>query len=497
MRLIRPLLIACGTVALATAARGTPTVATQPATRPEATPAVDWPPARLVERPVRTFAGNDFDAFIQYAPAEAANDEVWAFGEREAGGGTLVGVYVKAASPDGGPRTVPLVALDDPGVTGTAYAVLGTASWDGMGGRADLSDFAYLELTADDADGRRTVVRTTADGGPTRLLRGRSGPRAFALPVTDAAAKPARLRVALVLAGTGHVDVRDLRLVRYDPPAPGKAALITAGLFNNGLALAAGRSASVRTGKPISRVAVGNDGVAHVNVPSLTEVLVTGKGPGTTNLIVWDDAGASQSVDVRVVAAEPTTIPAAAMVPPARVVVSSDALADPTVRAAYDAVEAARVTFDHADAAAGLTDPTTTGAFAAYTAADTRLSAAVLRFEAARRAVPRPWWTPAGVVVTAVGLLGFVGFVGFAEPLVRRGRGRAAVLSALVLVAVVGQAYFGWGMAVAGRGEPWRAWAPLLGGAAVAFLVAGLALPRVNRRYRDAELRRMRALDAA
>jgi hypothetical protein len=109
--------------------------------------------------------------------------------------------------------------------------------------------------------------------------------------------------------------------------------------------------------------------------------------------------------------------------------------------------------------------------------------------------LPPPWWARDRVTGTATGLFGLVGCLGFAEPLMRRGRARGLVLTLVVAVGVLGEAYFGWAMAVAGHGEPWRAWTPMLL-CGVAGLCVPASIPIVNRRYREAELRRMRALDA-
>jgi hypothetical protein len=114
---------------------------------------------------------------------------------------------------------------------------------------------------------------------------------------------------------------------------------------------------------------------------------------------------------------------------------------------------------------------------------------------AATSTVPPPWWARDGVINCGIGLFGLIGFLGLSEPLIRRGRGYRVVVSAVVGVGLVGQVYFGWAMALVGRGDGWRDWGPLLLCAVAAWCVP-LSIPRLNRRYRDAELRRMRAMDA-
>src|SRR5262245_44386144 len=53
------------------------------------------------------------------------------------------------------------------------------------------------------------------------------------------------------------------------------------------LIISVGQQQLISQGKPISRVAVGNAGVLHVKtIKKDTELLVTGKAPGTTDLII-------------------------------------------------------------------------------------------------------------------------------------------------------------------------------------------------------------------
>lgn len=83
--------------------------------------------------------------------------------------------------------------------------------------------------------------------------------------------------------------------------ANASAGLITEGLCADGkLLLTTGKSAVLTTRYPYKRVSVGNPDVADVNPIAPTNVLVTAKAAGTTQLIVWDEADRSQVVDVMV-----------------------------------------------------------------------------------------------------------------------------------------------------------------------------------------------------
>ena len=361
-------------------------------TPPAAVPSPTWPPAGLAETVVRRFSGNDFDPHLRWGEELVDRTApVTVSGTGNAGDPVIVNVHTP--SPDG-LRSIPLMAVDDPGVTAGRYAVTGMISYGGAYGTADVDGFGYLELASDFPVGPPTVVRATATSGLLRLIRGRSGDRPFALPFDSGDRRPTRVRVNLVMSGTGTVTLSALQLVQYNPttrPAVAGSA-------------AAGPAAMSR----LDQLLADEDRLA-IKLAFLRQNV-----PGDPAL--------------------------------------------PVIQAELDAVRQ-RVR------------------------------------EVEPAAPPSPWWARARVTVTAAGLFGLVGFLGLAEPLIRRGRGRTAVLAAVVGVGLLGQVYFGWAMAVAGHGEPARAWGPL-GLAAVAGWCVPACIPVLNRRYCQAELRRMRALDA-
>jgi pilus assembly protein CpaC len=61
-----------------------------------------------------------------------------------------------------------------------------------------------------------------------------------------------------------------------------------------------GKTVLVDLAKPISRVSVGLGDVAEVQAISRTEIMVMGKTPGQTSLIVWDNKGGRQFFNVTV-----------------------------------------------------------------------------------------------------------------------------------------------------------------------------------------------------
>ncbi len=68
----------------------------------------------------------------------------------------------------------------------------------------------------------------------------------------------------------------------------------------NELAVSVGKSVLVDTAQPIARVAVGLGGFAVASAVSPTEVMIDGKAPGDTSLIIWDIHGGRQFFNISV-----------------------------------------------------------------------------------------------------------------------------------------------------------------------------------------------------
>jgi hypothetical protein len=108
------------------------------------------------------------------------------------------------------------------------------------------------------------------------------------------------------------------------------------------------------------------------------------------------------------------------------------------------------------------------------------------------------WWGPrtgglfGGIVGSIVGICGAIIGLGAA-----RGRGRRFVISLMITMATLGAFLFSAGLVALLIAQPYGVWYPLLlSGGLSAGLMAGL-LPTIKRRYEQAEIRRMEALDAA
>ncbi len=68
----------------------------------------------------------------------------------------------------------------------------------------------------------------------------------------------------------------------------------------NDLVVIAGRSVLVDCARPVKRVAVGLGDFAEVLAVGRTEVLVNGKTPGETSMIIWEQDGSRQFFNVKV-----------------------------------------------------------------------------------------------------------------------------------------------------------------------------------------------------
>jgi pilus assembly protein CpaC len=96
-------------------------------------------------------------------------------------------------------------------------------------------------------------------------------------------------------------------LVGLPMPAPGAGAASSAPTTgpaaensSNDLSVVVGKSVVVKTEEPIERVSVGFGDVAEAMAVSPHEVLVNGKAPGSTSMIVWQRGGSTFFLDVNV-----------------------------------------------------------------------------------------------------------------------------------------------------------------------------------------------------
>jgi pilus assembly protein CpaC len=68
----------------------------------------------------------------------------------------------------------------------------------------------------------------------------------------------------------------------------------------NEVAVAVGKTLLIDTARPISRVAVGIGDVVEATAVTPTEIMINGKAPGETSLIIWDSRGGRQFFNITV-----------------------------------------------------------------------------------------------------------------------------------------------------------------------------------------------------
>ena len=111
-----------------------------------------------------------------------------------------------------------------------------------------------------------------------------------------------------VRTGIAIACVSGLTLVFYatastcaQAPVPGaQPAAPTTQDSTNDLSLAVGKSVVLDLARPVTRIVVGLGGFAEAQAVSPTQILLSGKAPGETSLIIWDQSGGRQFFNVTV-----------------------------------------------------------------------------------------------------------------------------------------------------------------------------------------------------
>lgn len=132
--------------------------------------------------------------------------------------------------------------------------------------------------------------------------------------VTSAARRIQRAGALVSAAGAAIVLLLGATAAGADTPAmsdnattqpaatqPAAPSFVTAGLSgNNAINLLTGKSTVLTTRSPYKRVSIGQPDVADVNTIGPSNILVTAKKPGDTQLILWDDQDHAQVISVSV-----------------------------------------------------------------------------------------------------------------------------------------------------------------------------------------------------
>jgi pilus assembly protein CpaC len=107
------------------------------------------------------------------------------------------------------------------------------------------------------------------------------------------------ISIATCMALSLAFGVRQV-LQAQTPPAAPQASSSSFQDSANELSVAVGKTVLVDCVRPTTRVAVGLGEIAEASVVSPTEIMVNGKAPGETSLIIWDDRGGRQFFNVTV-----------------------------------------------------------------------------------------------------------------------------------------------------------------------------------------------------
>ena len=112
------------------------------------------------------------------------------------------------------------------------------------------------------------------------------------------------LATALALSSTAIAQTAPATQPNIIAQGTGGAQLIASGLDASGnkITLSANQSRLVKLAGPVRTIDVTQPDAVMAKVVSPTDVMLTGKKPGTSQLVLWDDAGRTQSIDVVVTA---------------------------------------------------------------------------------------------------------------------------------------------------------------------------------------------------
>lgn len=87
--------------------------------------------------------------------------------------------------------------------------------------------------------------------------------------------------------------------VQGQTPAPSQAGVSSQDATDE-LVVAVGKSVLVDSARQIERIAVGSGDLAEATAVSPTEVMINGKAPGETTLILWQTGGGRQFFNVKI-----------------------------------------------------------------------------------------------------------------------------------------------------------------------------------------------------
>lgn len=127
------------------------------------------------------------------------------------------GLFLRLGNPGGKEDVRLLFEINDPGITGDSYSLIGEVKYEGVEGDSFLETWNHFPAAAgDETIGDSFFSRTLSESGPMGKITGDSDWRIFSLPfyINDKSGRrPIKLTCNAVFAGKGQIEIRNLRLV--------------------------------------------------------------------------------------------------------------------------------------------------------------------------------------------------------------------------------------------------------------------------------------------
>ena len=112
-----------------------------------------------------------------------------------------------------------------------------------------------------------------------------------------------RAKTGIVIASVSALALvfcAEAAVLAQAPPPGAQPAAATSQDSTNDLSLAVGKSVVLDLARPVTRIVVGLGDYANAQAVSPTQILLSGKAPGETSLIIWDQSGGRQFFNVTV-----------------------------------------------------------------------------------------------------------------------------------------------------------------------------------------------------
>ena len=434
---------------------------------------------------------------------EVVREVSWA--ELDKAGGLLGGEVqpdgtLKIENAHGQTTTVAIAELKEPGITAFRYAVTGKVKYE------DVEAESFLEMWNYFPNGGFYFSRTLGEGGPMGSIQGTSDWRGFSLPFfsEEGTGPPDRLELNVVLGGRGTVYLSPVQLVQFtegeSPMGMGSRALSGArrseGVVREISWAELDEAGGLLGGQiqPDGTLKIENaDGqTTTVAIANLQEPGITALRYAITGKVKYEDVEAESFLEMwnyfpnggayfsralgksgPMGSIQGTSDWRGFSLP-----FFSDEGTGPPDRLELNVVLGGRGTV--------YLSPTQLVQFAEGESP----------MGMGSQALPGTWWSDrTGNLIGSIGgcVIGLLG--GLIGTLAGLGKARRLVVGTCVVLIVLGVICLFVGVVALAIGQPNAVYYPLLLGGGLTAVIIGAVLPTIRRRYEEAELRRMTAMD--